>query len=248
VHRRDLHVRGCNADNVLRDLRNPTRSVSASSFCSTYLQPTVMTTTTTPLTVVSTVPTTTFTTTTTTTTSFDASTTVLCPAAPTASVTCGEEAYGFYSFLISQTAGVSSAQCEQNCLANSACEAYNTDNDICNLFTENVANGFDSVPGGGYLAYDRDCPDNAPAVCSAHPSVKKRQASNIVTPTYLATVPASRISSACSCFITSPDAAATNTVFVPSTTIVTTFSLITDVLTTISVVDATTTIASTASP
>jgi hypothetical protein len=95
---------GCNADSVLRALRNPTRLASAGVFCSEYLQSTSTVCTTITVTSGATETETSAITTTTTALTTDASTTtVTCAAAPTLLPTCGFEADGFPIYMISLT-------------------------------------------------------------------------------------------------------------------------------------------------
>ncbi|KAA6407823.1 MAG: hypothetical protein FRX48_08174 [Lasallia pustulata] len=220
----------CNADNVLRGLRNPTQTASASAFCSTYLQSTSTVTATTivPETTLVPVSTTVSVIATETETITVATSTILCPANPAATqtLTCGLEGFGYSTYLISQQANLTAAQCEQSCLSDPNCRSFQTQTgggQYCNTYNQQTAGNVLEVDVD-YTFYDRDCiTDFTPAGCTS-PSVKAKR--DIATPTYLVTVPASRISSACSCFITSPDAPATKTTVVPYTSVTTATTVI----------------------
>jgi len=137
--------------------------------------------------------------------------TELC-ATPTAPVTCGLEGYGYGTYLISAQSGIESVACHKLCLTTAGCKSFQTlagGQQTCNLFNAATAGNMQPAPGAGFTFYDRDCTDLLPAGCTAPPSKAKR---NAPIPTYLATVPATRISSACSCFITSALPVTTKTI------------------------------------
>ncbi|KAI9681958.1 MAG: hypothetical protein M1817_000012 [Caeruleum heppii] len=243
---------GCNADNVLRALRNPTRSVGASAFCSTFLRSTVSETTTVakPTTITETATSTTTTTSTTSSTVVAATASALCPAGPTPGQTCGFEAYGFSSVLISQTPNTDGFMCHEMCLRNPNCRSFQVQTGgarFCNLFTAPTAGNVSPAPGGGFTFYDRNCPDFLPPACSA-PARKMKRDEPI--PPYLATVPPTRISSACSCFITSPAAPVTvvSTVESATTTTTTSTTITTTTSTSTTLSSVTTTSVSRAAP
>ncbi|MCJ1379209.1 hypothetical protein MMC17_002309 [Xylographa soralifera] len=216
----------CNADNVLRDLRNPTDSVGASAFCSTFLQQTstVTVTTVVPETTTVAITDTTFITGTTTEVSTLATSTILCAAQPTSALTtCNYLAYGYGSFLISSTPEIDPVTCHEMCLADPNCQSFQIENgglDYCNLYDVPTSGNVEYAPGDIFSFFDRDCPQYLPPGCGSAPMKKEKR--QVPIPSYIpATVPPSRISSACSCFITSPDAPATSTVVVPQTSVAT---------------------------
>ncbi|MCJ1393391.1 hypothetical protein MMC18_006265, partial [Xylographa bjoerkii] len=216
----------CNADNVLRDLRNPTDSVAASSFCSTFLQQTSTVTVTTVVPETTTVPITDTTFVTATTTEIDtvATSTILCAAAATATLTtCDYPAYGYVSDLISLNPNTDPVTCHELCLADPTCQSFQVESGgqmYCNLFSQPTYNNVEYAPNDIYTFYDRDCQQYLPPSCGSAPMKKEKRA--VPIPSYIpATVPYSRISSACSCFITAADAPATSTVVVPQTSIAT---------------------------
>ncbi|KAI9660860.1 MAG: Lanosterol 14-alpha-demethylase [Trizodia sp. TS-e1964] len=214
----------CNADNVLRDLRNPTRAAGASVFCSQYISKIVSTTVTTTAyaTSYTTAVTTSFTTATSTITSVSTST-VLCPPPNDSTAFCGVPAIPNPDYQIIYLDGKDPTECHQLCLANPNCQSFSIDTDVT---VNNCA--LQSVPSieellldtiGSRLFYDVGCTDYLPDACRGQrlrknlAVIEKRvtgSGSGPSTPSYLATVPASRISSACSCFITGP--AVTNTI------------------------------------
>lgn len=132
---------------TLIQLRSMTRSVEASSFCSTYLQPTVSLLSTATYNYTTTI-TDTITTTATTSTFGNTyvelrlcstpphftdlvhpfrvgTTTELCvPPTPTASLTCGYQAAGYVYNLLSSTAPVDNVTCHENCLQNPKCLSF----------------------------------------------------------------------------------------------------------------------------
>ncbi|MCJ1322962.1 hypothetical protein MMC15_008312 [Xylographa vitiligo] len=245
----------CNADNVLRDLRNPTDSVAASSFCSTYLQQTstVTVTTVVPETTTVAITDTTLITGTTTETSTVVATTVLCAAQPTSpTTTCDYPAYGFQYYLISSTPGVDPVTCHEMCLADPNCQSFQVQasaSEYCNLFNVPTSGNVEYAPADVYTFFDRDCSQYLPPACSSAPAKKAKR--DVPIPSYIpATVPPSRISSACSCLITSPDAVATSTVVVPQTSVATatTTAIVTTTTEVVVVVDTTVTAISTAAP
>ncbi|MCJ1252011.1 hypothetical protein MMC30_009249, partial [Trapelia coarctata] len=158
---------GCNADNVLRALRNAKQSQEASAFCSTFIQPTTTTTSTNtiPKTDVIVVQTTETILTTATVTTAIATNTVLCPPPASTTTKCNIRAYGFSQFLISQEPGVSSAACEQKCLADPNCKSYQTQLDgasFCNLFRVKTEGNVQIIDQDNFYFFDRECPDNRP--------------------------------------------------------------------------------------
>lgn len=193
-----------------------TRSVGASTFCSGFLQPTVTSTSTVTIDNTNTITSlTTETTTTTTIATESIVATVTCAASSPTAVTCNVEAYGFGTNLIDQTTGVDPIDCHEHCLANPACKSFQVQTGAqrtCNIFKVATAGNVQAAPGSGFTFFDRNCIDYLPAQCTpaAMPKMAKRAAS---IPSYLATVPATRISSACSCFIASPSPTFTNVVF-----------------------------------
>ncbi|MCJ1288420.1 Mucin-5B [Xylographa opegraphella] len=227
----------CNADNVLRDLRNPTVSVAASSFCSAFLQQTstVTVTTVVPQTTTVAVTDTTLVTETSTEVSIVATTTALCAAQPTSSATvCDYPAYGYAYYVISSTPGIDPTTCHENCLADSTCQSFQVELGglgYCNLFNVPTTGNVQYISQDSFYFFDRDCPQYLPPGCTSAPARKEKR--TVPIPTYIpATVPPSRVSSACSCFITSPYEPATSTVVVPQTSV--------DTATTTAVVTATT--------
>ncbi|MCJ1404844.1 hypothetical protein MMC11_008070 [Xylographa trunciseda] len=245
----------CNADNVLRDLRNPTDSVAASSFCSTLLQQTstVTVTTVVPETTTVAITDTTFVTGTSTEISTVATSTVLCAAQPTSAVTtCDYPALGYGAYLISSTPNTDPITCHESCLADPNCQSFQVQaaaSQYCNLFNVPTAGSVEYDPGDIYTFYDRDCSQYLPPVCTS-PSAKKAKR-DVPIPSFLpATVPYSRISSACSCFITSADAPATATVVVSQTSVATdtTTAIATVTTEVVIVVDTTVTAIITAAP
>jgi len=195
----------CNADPVFRELRKAENAQGASSFCSSYIRPTATTsvTVTIPTTAVvtefATVP---ITTTTTSVVTGDTST-VTCAAQPTAPPTCGLEANGLGRNLISTNSGLSPVECHLACLANEDCESFQVGDatDLaCNLFRTATAGNVFPSPGSGFRFYDRNCPDLLPAQCTPNALKQKRQVAP--TPSFLATIAPSRISSVCSCLVT----------------------------------------------
>lgn len=144
---------GCNADNVLRALRNPTRSASASVFCSEYLQSTSTVCTTITVTEIETGAITTATTALTT----DASTTtVTCAAAPTLLPTCGFETDDFPIYMISSTPSTNPTTCHEKCLADPNCKDFQVQvggNSYCNLYNAREAWNVQSAPSSQYFFY-----------------------------------------------------------------------------------------------
>ncbi|MCJ1433467.1 hypothetical protein MMC27_002829 [Xylographa pallens] len=245
----------CDADNVLRDLRNPTDSVAASSFCSTFLQQTstVTVTTVVPETTTVAVTDTTLVTAIITEVSTVATSTILCAAQPTSSpITCNYPAYGYDSDLISSNPNTDPITCHELCLSDPNCQSFQIEAggaQYCNLFNLPTAGNVEYAPGDGYTFFDRDCSQYLPPGCSSSPMKKEKR--TVPIPSYIpATVPPSRISSACSCFITSPDAPATSTVVVPltSVTTATTTAIVTITTDVVLVVDTTVVETITAAP
>ncbi|MCJ1421176.1 Mucin-5B [Xylographa parallela] len=245
----------CNADNVLRDLRNPTVSVAASSFCSTFLQQTstVTVTTVVPQTTIVAVTDTTLVTATSTEVSTVVASTILCAAQPTSSpTTCNYPAYGYGYDLISSTPNIDPITCHELCLSDPTCESFQVQtggSQFCNLFNLPTAGNVQYAPGDVFTFFDRDCSQYLPPGCTSAPLKKEKR--TVPVPSYIpATVPPSRISSACSCFITSPNAPATSTVVVPltSVTTATTTAIVTVTTGVVVVVDTTVVAIVTAAP
>ncbi|MCJ1290431.1 Mucin-5B [Xylographa carneopallida] len=238
----------CNADNVLRDLRNPTVSIAASSFCSAYLQKTstVTVTTVVPQTSVVAVTDTTLVTQTTTEVSTVVASTILCAAPSSTGTTCNYPGYGYASDLISSTPNTDPVTCHEQCLADPTCQSFQVETvgaQYCNLFNLPTAGNVQYAPNDVFTFFDRDCPQYLPPACGATSAPARKAKRTVPVPTYIpATVPASRISSACSCFITAPSAAATATVVVPQTSVTTATTTAIVTATTEAVVVVTTTV------
>lgn len=179
-----LRYLGCNADNVLRALRNPTRAAGASVFCSGYLQSTLTVTTVIPSTSAITKTETTATTTTTTAlTTAPTTTTVTCAAAPTSPPTCGFAAYGFSTYLISQTDSTDPTTCHEYCLANPNCKSFQVQlggASYCNLYNAATAGNVQAAPGDQYYFYDRNCPDYLPVRATFLPSATQRESHELM--------------------------------------------------------------------
>ena len=109
------------------------------------------------------------------------------------------------------------------CLADPNCQSFQVQasaSEYCNLFNVPTSGNVEYAPADVYTFFDRDCSQYLPPACSSAPAKKAKR--DVPIPSYIpATVPPSRISSACSCLITSPDAVATSTVVVPQTSVAT---------------------------
>jgi len=94
--------------------------------------------------------------------------TVLCAAAvPTNEVSCGVKAYGWDTYLISETPETSPTDCHVACLADPNCESFQSqilegDNGYCNLYNASVAGNVSPAPSDDYFFYDRDCQEFRP--------------------------------------------------------------------------------------
>lgn len=168
----------CNADPIFRALRKDNDVQGASSFCSSYIRPTAT------VSVTVSVPTTaivtefaTTSTTTTTTAIVTGTSTVTCAAEPTAPTTCGVEAFGFGSFLISSEPNVDPIDCHEKCLADVNCKSFQVQSGggFCNTFNAVTAGNVQPAPGSGFTFYDRDCSDLLP--------VGERKANHLISET-----------------------------------------------------------------
>ncbi|MCJ1360427.1 MAG: hypothetical protein MMC33_010432 [Icmadophila ericetorum] len=219
----------CNHDNVLRDLLNTQVAAQASVFCSAYLQSTITVTATATLSETNTASVTDTLIVTATTTVIDdvATTTILCPASPTATLTtCNYPAYGFSTYLISQNPNTDPYTCHELCLADPNCQSFQIQAGgqmYCNLYNVPTYNNVEYAPGDVFTFFDRDCTQYTSGDCGSSPDkreIHQEKREQLPNPTYIpATVPPSRVSSACSCFITSPSAPATATVTATTTNI-----------------------------
>jgi hypothetical protein len=121
-------------------------------------------------TVVTETETTAITTTTTALTTIATTTTVTCAAAPTPPITCGLAAYGFGTYLISQTPLTDPTTCHAKCLADVNCKSFQVQlggMSYCNLYNAPTAGNVQPAPGDEFFFYDRNCPDYQPVrICS----------------------------------------------------------------------------------
>lgn len=185
----------CTADAILRTLENSSRNVGASSFCSAYIQASI------------------------TTSPSNISQTIL-PVVPTntdtvticgnnfsnAPASCGLEGYGFEEYLIFQIQHTSPTGCHLSCLADWNCHSFQTQLSgvrMCNLYSAPVSGSIQTSLGAGYLFYDDTCLNYLPGPCASTTLAATTSSSTFSIPSYLATVPPSRISSACTCLLAS---------------------------------------------
>ncbi|KAI9794949.1 MAG: hypothetical protein M1833_007323 [Piccolia ochrophora] len=166
----------CNADNVLRALRNPTRSVAASTFCSEYLRPTSASTATATETAISTVG--------------------VASDNPTDTVTIGRTTVTTSIGSTTVTETTTTLSTVTTTIPTTATVVQASTATVTSTITTNA-----QAPDTTIISGVSTVTETAPA------PLKKR---DVPIPDYLATVPGSRISSACSCFVTPLPPAATS--------------------------------------
>ncbi|KUJ09705.1 uncharacterized protein LY89DRAFT_275990 [Mollisia scopiformis] len=125
------------------------------------------------------------------------------------SLSCGLESYGFDSYLIIQIFNKTPVHCHLSCLADWNCMSFQVQlngSRYCNLFSTSVSGNVELSLGSGYFSYDKSCPNYLLGPCASPTSTAQLSSTVITAPSYLATIPPSRISSACACLLTSPTA------------------------------------------
>ncbi|KAL2066385.1 hypothetical protein VTL71DRAFT_2456 [Oculimacula yallundae] len=190
----------CSADNVLRDLRNSKFSSLASAYCSAILQKTVTITS-------------------------NSRINFHCVMIETTTATCGRRGQGDSNFNIFQDDSGALANfdaCSATCKTKNAA-AFGFGLNTCACYRAPLSQFGIIVPTSPFIFYDIICPNVSNAIAQPSPIqtiVEKRAAPANPTcivkastiPSYLkATYVASRISSACSCFITNAPPACTIT-------------------------------------